>query len=147
MFVQKLRRIEVALIEYREALEEQGNKNSEEIERKVEIHRKKLEVDYGLSGSNEGSRNQKSIVERKEKPEDSREPSKKRHRGKTHSQSPPRKSSTRERDHDLDRGRLRDRDRLHDLNRDRREKSSSHDRGDHGRSRERDRDWRRRDLR
>ncbi|WZZ01166.1 hypothetical protein YC2023_073494 [Brassica napus] len=106
-----------------------------------------------LSGSNEGNRNQKSIVERKEKPEDSREPSKKRHRGETNSQSPPRKSSTRERDHDLDRnrdrGRLRDRGRQHDLNRerDRLEKSSSHDRDDHGRSRERDRDWRRRDLR
>ncbi|CAG7872090.1 unnamed protein product [Brassica rapa] len=85
--------------------------------------------------------------------EDSREPSKKRYRGETNSQSPPRKSSTRERDHDLDRdrdrGRLRDRGRQHDLNRerDRLEKSSSHDRDDHGRSRERDRDWRRRDLR
>ncbi|KAL0738585.1 hypothetical protein Bca4012_014795 [Brassica carinata] len=150
---QKLRRIEVALIEYREALEEQGMKNSEETERKVEIHRKKLEVDFGLSGSNEGNRNQKSIVERKERHEDSRQSSKKRHRGETHSQSPPRKSLTRERDHDLDRdmdrGRLRDRERQHDLNRDRdrREKSSSHDRDDRGRSRESDRDWRRRDLR
>ncbi|KAF2550351.1 hypothetical protein F2Q68_00036754 [Brassica cretica] len=92
-----------------------------------------------------------SIV--KERPDESRESSKKRHRGETHSQSPPRKSSTRERDHDLDRdrdrGRLGDRDRQHDLNRDRdrREKSSSHDRDDRGRSKEKDRDWRRRDLR
>nr|2E62_A Chain A, protein At5g25060 [Arabidopsis thaliana] len=46
---QKRRRIEVALIEYRETLEEQGMKNPEEIERKVEINRKRLEVDYGLS--------------------------------------------------------------------------------------------------
>ncbi|CAH8324930.1 unnamed protein product [Eruca vesicaria subsp. sativa] len=146
---QELRCIEVALIEYREALEEQGMKNSEEIERKVEIKRKKLEVDYGLSGSHEGNRNQhdhvrsdpiepcrtaeKSIVERKARPEDSRESSKKRHRGENHSQSPPRKSSARERDHDLDRerdkGRLRDGANQYDLNRDRdqRQKSSSHD--------------------
>ncbi|RID59484.1 LOW QUALITY PROTEIN: hypothetical protein BRARA_F02709 [Brassica rapa] len=136
-----------------------GSDNTGGVTFKVQIKRKKLEVDYGLSGSNEGNRNllltaEKSIVERKEKPEDSRERSKKRHRGETNnSQSPPRKSSTRERDHDLDRdrdrGRLRDRDRQHDLNRerDRLEKSSSHDRDDHGRSRERDRDWRRRDLR
>ncbi|KAJ0253224.1 Protein RRC1 [Hirschfeldia incana] len=148
---QKRRRIEVALIEYRETLEEQGMKNSEEIEKKVEIKRKRLEVDYGLSGSNEGNRNQKSIVERKERPEDSRESSKKRQRGETQSQSPPRKSSTRERDHDLDRdrdrGRVRDRDRQHDSNRDRREKSSSHERDDHSTSRERDREWRRRGMR
>lgn len=150
---QKRRRIEVALIEYRETLEEQGMKNSEEIEKKVEIKRKRLEVDYGLTGSNEGNRNQKSIVERKERPEDSRESSKKRQRGGNQSQSPPKKSSTRERDHDLDRdrdrGRVRDRDRdrQHDLNRDRREKSSSHERDDHSTSRERDREWRRRGMR
>lgn len=47
------------MIEYRETLEEQGMKNSEEIEKKVEIKRKRLEVDYGLSGSNEGSKNRK----------------------------------------------------------------------------------------
>lgn len=34
-------------------------KNSEEIEKKVEIKRKRLEVDYGLTGSNEGNRNRK----------------------------------------------------------------------------------------
>ncbi|CAH2044389.1 unnamed protein product [Thlaspi arvense] len=157
---QKLRRIEVALIEYRETLEEQGIKSSEEIERKVEITRKRLEVDYGLSGSNEGNRNrlstaEKPTIERKERLEDSRESSKKRQRVENQSQSPPRKSSTRERDHDLDRDRdrgrerLRDRERQHDLkrDRDRREKSSSHERDDHDRSRERDRDWRRRGTR
>ncbi|KAF2534991.1 hypothetical protein F2Q68_00018875 [Brassica cretica] len=145
---QKLRRIEVALIEYREALEEQEMKNTEEIERKVEIKRKKVEVDHGLSGSHDGNRNllltaEQSIVERKERPEDSQESSK---MWETHSQSPPRKSSTRERDHDLDRSRVGDRERQHDLNRgrDRREKSSTYERG---RSSERDRDWRRRDLR
>ncbi|KAL1212604.1 Protein RRC1 [Cardamine amara subsp. amara] len=144
---QKLRRIEVALIEYRETLEEQGMKNSEEIERKVEINRKRLEVDYGLSGSNQGNRNQKSTIERKEKREDSRESSKKRHRGENQSQSPPRKSSTRERE--KERERHKDRDRQHDLNRDRdrHEKSSSRERDDHDRSRDRDRDWRRRGTR
>lgn len=60
---QKLRRLEVALIEYRESLEERGVKNSDEIERKVAIHRKRLESEYGLSGSNEeASGNSKSSV-------------------------------------------------------------------------------------
>ncbi|CAN8256694.1 unnamed protein product [Cochlearia groenlandica] len=142
---QKLRRIEVALIEYRETLEEQGMKNSEEIERKVAIQRKRLETD-GLSG------NQRVLPEKRERREDSRESSRKRNRSESQnqSQSPPQKSSTRERvrDHDLDRERHRDRDRQqHDLDKDRarREKSSSHERDDHDRSR--DRDWRRRGLR
>ena len=50
---QKLRRLEVALIEYRESLEERGIKSSEEIERKVAIHRKRLQSEYGLLDSNE----------------------------------------------------------------------------------------------
>ena len=50
---QKLRRLEVALMEYRESLEERGVKNLEEIERKVAIHRKRLQSEYGLSDSNE----------------------------------------------------------------------------------------------
>lgn len=45
---QKLRRLEVALMEYRESLEERGIKNPEEIERKVDIQRKRLESEYGL---------------------------------------------------------------------------------------------------
>ncbi|CAN8252242.1 unnamed protein product [Cochlearia groenlandica] len=150
---QKLRRIEVALIEYRETLEEQGMKNSEEIDRKVEIKRKRLDVDYGLSGSNEGNKNLNSTVERKERREDSRESSKKRHRegNRRQSQSPPRKSSARERDHDRDRDkkRLGDRNMQHDLNRDRnrREKSSSHEKSDQDRSRERDKALHRRGMR
>ena len=48
---QKLRRLEVALIEYRESLEERGIKSSEETERKVATYRKRLE--YGLLDSNE----------------------------------------------------------------------------------------------
>jgi U2-associated protein SR140 len=144
---QKLRHIEIALIEYRESLEEQGMKNSEEIERKVAIHRKRLEAD-GLSG------NQRVLPEKREKREDSRDSSRKRNRSESQnrSQSPPQKSLTRERvrDHDLDKDRHRDRDRQqHDLDKDRkrRAKSSSRERDDHDRSRERDRDWRRRGMR
>lgn len=48
-----MRRLEVALIEYRESLEEQGIKILEEIESKVAIHRKWLESKYGLTSSNE----------------------------------------------------------------------------------------------
>jgi hypothetical protein len=53
LYRQKLRRLEVALIEYRESLEERGIKNLEEIEKKVLMHRKRLQVEYGLSDSNE----------------------------------------------------------------------------------------------
>ncbi|KAG7554848.1 mRNA splicing factor Cwf21 domain [Arabidopsis suecica] len=144
---QKLRRIEVALIEYREYLEEQGMKNSEEIERKVAVYRKRLEAD-GLSG------NQRVLPEKREKREDSRDSSRKRYRSESQnrSQTPPQKSLTRERvrDHDLDKDRHRDRDtQQHDLDKDRerRAKSSRHERDDHDRSRERDRDWRRRGMR
>lgn len=52
-FRQKLRRLEVALMEYRESLEERGVRSAEEIERKVAVHRKRLESEYGLSGSSE----------------------------------------------------------------------------------------------
>lgn len=48
---QKLRLLEATLIEYRESLEERGIKNPEEIERKVAIHRKRLESEFGLSDS------------------------------------------------------------------------------------------------
>lgn len=48
---QKMRRLEVALIEYRESLEEGGVKSSEDIERKVAVYRKRLESEYGLSDS------------------------------------------------------------------------------------------------
>ena len=52
---QKLRRLEVALIEYRESLEERGIKSSEEIEKKVATRRKQLQSEYGLLHSNEDS--------------------------------------------------------------------------------------------
>ena len=54
-FRQKLRRLEVALMEYRESLEEQGIKSPEEIELKVSAYRKRLESEYGLSDSSENA--------------------------------------------------------------------------------------------
>ncbi|CAK9141325.1 unnamed protein product [Ilex paraguariensis] len=157
---QKLRRLEVELIEYRESLEERGVKSLEEIERKVAIHRKRLESEYGLLDSNEDvSANKRSSLERRDKREDSRESSRKRHRSQSRSESPQRKSSLRakerEMDADKDRERHRDRDRnrerAHDPESDRgrdreREKSGSRERDDHDRDkgRERDKDRRRR---
>lgn len=47
-----MRRLEVALMEYRESLEERGIKSAEEIERKVAIHRSRLQAEYGLLDSN-----------------------------------------------------------------------------------------------
>ncbi|KAK0572662.1 hypothetical protein LWI29_035023 [Acer saccharum] len=145
---QKLRRLEVALIEYRESLEERGIKNSEEIERKVAIHRKRLESEYGLSDPSEDVSGNK----RRDRRDDVRESSRKRNRSHSKSESPPRKSSNRDResDNDLDRDRERhrDRDRAHDSvserGIDRREKSGSRERDDHDRDRSRDRDRRRR---
>ncbi|KAL3747903.1 hypothetical protein ACJRO7_016682 [Eucalyptus globulus] len=136
---QKLRRLEAALIEYRESLEEHGIKNVEEIENKVALRRKRLEVDYGLSGSSDGvSGNRRSSSERKDRRDDSRDSSRKRHRSRSRSASPPRRSSNRDRDgrmHHLDSERSRDR-----------EKSGSRERDDYDkdRGRERERDRRRR---
>ncbi|KAI3828593.1 hypothetical protein L1987_02697 [Smallanthus sonchifolius] len=117
----KLRQIEVALIEYRESLEERGIKK-EEIEKKVVAHQKQLQYKYGLvDGSYDASRNRTSS-ERREKTEDSRESSRKRPRSHHDSESPQSKSSSRdrekgrtyepqtERDHDRDKRRDRDRD-------------------------------------
>lgn len=59
---QKLRRLEVALIEYRESLEERGVKNPEEIERKVEIHRKRLQSEYGVLDYNEDASSKSKSV-------------------------------------------------------------------------------------
>uniref|UniRef100_A0A2P2MP22 RNA recognition motif-containing family protein n=3 Tax=Rhizophora mucronata TaxID=61149 RepID=A0A2P2MP22_RHIMU len=153
---QKLRRLEVDLIEYRESLEERGIKNSDEIERKVAIHRKWLQSEYGLSYPNEDVMGKKKMTsERKDRREDTRETSRKRHRSRSRSESPHRKSSARDRgredDLDKDRERQRDRDRSHDLEiekweRDHRERSASKEWDDFDRDggRERDRERRRR---
>ncbi|XP_045833238.1 protein RRC1-like isoform X2 [Trifolium pratense] len=149
---QKLRRLEVALIEYRESLEERGIKNSEEIEKKVLMHRKRLQVEYGLSDSSEdGQGSRRTSSERRDRHDISR----KRHRSHSRSRSPHHKPSSKDRDRerDLERERDRKRDRSYDFDSDRgrdrlREKSGSRERDDHdkdrGRDRDRDRDRRRR---
>ncbi|XP_057520149.1 protein RRC1-like isoform X2 [Amaranthus tricolor] len=50
---QKLRRLEVALMEYQESLEERGIISPDDVERKVTVYRKRLESEYGLSESGE----------------------------------------------------------------------------------------------
>ncbi|KAI3468360.1 hypothetical protein Pfo_025023 [Paulownia fortunei] len=152
---QKMRRIEVALMEYRESLEERGIESAKEIERKVAIHRSRLQVECGLLDSNADASGRKiSSLERRDLRDDSHEPLKKRRRSQSRSESPQRKLSTqdRERESDVnrDRERRRDRERTHDLESDRgrdrdREKSGSRERDDHDREkmRERDRDRRR----
>ncbi|KAG4195380.1 hypothetical protein ERO13_A06G109900v2 [Gossypium hirsutum] len=151
---QKLRRLEVALIEYRESLEEQGIKNAEDIEKRVAIHRKRLESEYGLSDSGEGRKRRSR--ERRDRRDDVHDSSRKRHRSQSQSESPPRKQSNRgrdrENDSEKDRESHRERERYHDLQnergrereRDRWEKSGSRERDDHDRDRGRDRDSRRR---
>ncbi|GJY70213.1 protein RRC1 isoform X1 [Tanacetum coccineum] len=122
---QKLRQIEVSLIEYRESLEERGLKK-EEIEKKVAAHQKQLQYKYGLTDHSEDSSHKRTSSERREKRDDSRESSRKRQRSLHGSESPQRKSSSRdrekgrgydshterekERDHDRDRRRDKDRD-------------------------------------
>lgn len=54
---QKLRRLEVAVMEYRESLEERGMRNTDDIEKKVAAYRQRLESEFGLSQSNDGKRN------------------------------------------------------------------------------------------
>ncbi|KAK1276865.1 hypothetical protein QJS04_geneDACA003889 [Acorus gramineus] len=154
---QKLRRLEVAVMEYRESLEERGIRNSEEIERKVAVHRRRLQSEFGLSDSTEDvpaikHSSQRTSMEGKERRDDGRESSRKRHRSQSGSRSPPRKSSTRgERESTA----LKDPDRSYDRNRKHeaesgrgreREKSGSRERDGHDKERpkDRDRDQRRR---
>ncbi|KAI5419066.1 protein RRC1 [Lathyrus oleraceus] len=151
---QKLRRLEVALIEYRESLEERGIKNLEEIEKKVLMHRKRLQVEYGISDSSEdGQGSSRTSSERRDRHDVSR----KRHRSHSPSGSPRQKPSSKDRDRERDLERERERERKRDKNydfdsdrgRDRlREKSGSRERDDYdkdrGRDRDRDRDRRRR---
>ncbi|OIV93798.1 hypothetical protein TanjilG_03761 [Lupinus angustifolius] len=145
---QKLRRMEVALIEYRESLEERGIKNLEEIENKVATHRKRLQVECGLSDSGEdGQGNKRTSSERRDRHDVPR----KRHRSHSPSNSPQQKLSgkVRDREHDLERDRDRHRDRSRDFDSDKgrdrhREKSGSREREDHDKERGRDRDRRRR---
>ncbi|KAH6782174.1 RNA recognition motif protein [Perilla frutescens var. frutescens] len=166
----KLRRLEVALMEYRESLEEQGIKNFEEIERKVAVHKSLLQAEYGLVDSNAGASgrtatvvrtgcdrltpsgvgggsNLRPLASRNTTPplghpqgdlihkgglgDNSRQSSKKHPRSQSRSESPHRKSSSRDR--------RCEQDRAHDLYRDH-EKSGSRERDDHDRERTRGRD-------
>ncbi|TVU32838.1 hypothetical protein EJB05_24597 [Eragrostis curvula] len=139
---EKLRQIEISVMQYRESLEEQGLRNVDEIERKVASHRRRLQSEYGLSISTDGANSRRSSermsLERKEKYGDA---PRKRRRSQSRSRSPPRKSQEREREHS------RNRDRSHgsDVGRDRvHEKSASRGRDDHyDRSRDREKDRRR----
>nr|XP_043627779.1 protein RRC1-like isoform X2 [Erigeron canadensis] len=126
---QKLRQIEVALIEYRESLEEQGIQK-EEVEKKVAAHQKQLQYKYGLTNYSEDAPNKRTSAERREKRDDSRESSRKRQRSHHGSESPQRKSSSRN----------RDKSRTYDSHTER-EKERDHDRD---KRRERERDSRRR---
>lgn len=145
---QKLRRLEVALIEYRESLEEVSVKSVEEIEKKVALYRKRLESEYGLLDSNEDLHRSKKSSERRDKKDDGRESSRKRHRSRSQSGSPPRRGSNRAKE-DVDRDyRAKERaksqdsdsERVRDRNKDR-ETSGGLERD---RGQERDKDRRRR---
>ncbi|CAN1816397.1 Protein RRC1 [Linum perenne] len=147
---QKLRRLEVALIEYRESLEERGIKSSEEIDTKVAIHRKRLEAEYGLLNTNEDTtkKGKRGSGERRDRRESSsNQESRKRQRSQSRSESPGRRS-TRERENEQERERERERRHHHHHHNshrgghveenERRSKSGSRDRDDHERSRDRD---------
>ncbi|OIT39549.1 PREDICTED: protein RRC1-like isoform X1 [Nicotiana attenuata] len=145
----KLRRLEVALIEYRESLEERGINNPDEIEKKVEIHRQRLQSEYGLANfSRDVSRKTSSSTsERRDKREDPRETSRKRHRSISRSESPQRKSSSRDRENDVnrDKEKRRERERVHDVESEkqrdsgRERKRGSRERDDDSRDRSRER--------
>ncbi|XP_031491636.1 protein RRC1-like isoform X1 [Nymphaea colorata] len=141
---QKLRRLEVAVLEYRESLEERGSRNPDEIEKKVASYRQRLLSEFELldphddtgGNSQHSSRSsERSSLERKERRDDARESLRKRHRSRSRSRSrsPHRKSLSRgrekdyENDADRERDRHRDKDRPHHDH----EKSGSRDRDDH----------------
>ncbi|XP_072969346.1 protein RRC1-like [Typha angustifolia] len=142
---QKLRRLEIAVMEYRESLEERGLRSTEEIEKKVAIYRKRLQSEYGLSDSGDDGNNrcssERASLERKEKRDDARDSARKRRRSQSRSRSPQRKLS--------DRDRHREREKSHETESGRertREKSGSRERDDYHdkeRTRERDKDRRR----
>ncbi|CAA6670262.1 unnamed protein product [Spirodela intermedia] len=146
---QKLRRLEVAVMEYRESLEEQGIRNTDEIERRVASHRRRLKSEYGLADSGEDARaasglpsRKEVLLDRKQRYDAAPDSSRKRHRGESRSQSPAKKAAR-----DRDRQRERERERAQEPEgekRKEREKSGSRERDDHERARERDGDWRRR---
>ncbi|KAF9620588.1 hypothetical protein IFM89_013614 [Coptis chinensis] len=149
---QKLRRLEVAVMEYRESLEDRGMKSLEEIERKVAYQRRRLQSEFGLSDPNEDVLGRRMpSQEIRERRDESRDSSRKRSRSHSQSQSPQRKSSTRHKDKDTDvdrsRERRRDRDSSHELERQRgseSKKRGSRERDGHDRDKHREREMDRR---
>ncbi|CAO2814679.1 unnamed protein product [Amaranthus hypochondriacus] len=100
---QKLRRLEVAMMEYQESLEERCIISPDDVERKVAVYRKRLESEYGLSESGEDlSRSSKfdlsrskRTLERRDKKNDLQESSRKRQRSRSRSKTPSTRGSNR----------------------------------------------------
>eukprot|EP00249_Psilotum_nudum_P024568 c29224_g1_i6 orf=624-3824(-) len=157
---QKLRRLEVAVMEYRESIEEHGIKNTEEIERKVAAHRKKLLIEYGLAegagdrdGKVDAGSGKYSFRSSERTPSERRErrnekvhssSSRKRTRSRSHSKSPShardRSSRDREREREREKDMIKERDWEHEVDRERdrdKEKHRDRDAIDSDRDRER----------
>lgn len=145
---QKLRRLEVALMEYRESLEDRGIRSPEEIERKVANQRRRLQSEFGLSDSSEGvSGKKRPSQERRDRRDDSTESSRKRSRSHSQSVSPRRRSSSKPKDRENDveenRNKRHDRDSSYEIERQRgseRKKSASRERDGHDRDKHRERE-------
>ncbi|CAN1140433.1 Protein RRC1 [Linum perenne] len=136
---QKLRRLEVAMIEYRESLEERGIKSLEEIERKVTIQRRRLEGEYGLLNEDTIENSKKGSLGRKES--SNHESSRKRQKIKNGNESPRQRPSDRE--NEADRHTRVDRDRGHEMENETQTRRRSKEGDNHDRDR-RDRDAERR---
>ncbi|EPS61032.1 hypothetical protein M569_13768, partial [Genlisea aurea] len=137
----KLRRLEASLIEYREYLEDRGVTGPDEMERKLAIHRNRLQAEYGLLDSNAAAAASADAYGRNADTE-SKE-TRKRQRSQSRSKSPPPPPRSRllsNRDHrETDMNRERER-RMRDAERGRgREKGGIWEKDDHDRMRDRDR--------
>ncbi|KAJ0984270.1 hypothetical protein J5N97_002626 [Dioscorea zingiberensis] len=123
---QKLRRLEVAVLEYQESLEEQGIHNKQEIEKKVEKHRRHLQAKFGLLDSSDDQLSNKYPAQRVQMQTDQEksiyESSKKRHRSHSRSHSPPSKSLARDKGRSNSRDHHRTKDQSYERDRERRER-------------------------
>ncbi|XP_024362531.1 protein RRC1 isoform X2 [Physcomitrium patens] len=167
---QKLRKLEVAVIEYRESLEERGIKNHEEIDKRVALQRKKLEAECGLvdasalpgrdrdtkgpdSGLDRGNSgaSEKTSGDRKEKRDERRDDRKDsrdsrssrkrtRTRSRSRSRSLPRVKERVSRDRERDRERERDSDSDRGRDREDRERDRYSSKDKEDRDRRKDRD-------
>ncbi|KAH7671816.1 ENTH/VHS domain-containing protein [Dioscorea alata] len=122
---QKLRRLEVAVLEYQESLEEQGMHNKQEIDKKVENHRRRLQSEFGLLDSSDDQSSNKHPTQRTRTGTDqdnsTYESLKKRRRSHSRSRSPPSKSSSRDKGRRSNsRDRHRSKDQSYERDKDRR---------------------------